>query len=351
MDDRISFKRKLKIFTFYLGKYIGLFWLCRLITRKKMRILAYHGISIHDEVKFRPAFFISEEKFKKRVEYLLSRKYEIVTLDSAISDLRKGSIGNYSTVITFDDGFYSTFKYAFPFLLERNIPFTFYITSYYCLKENPVFRLAIQYIFWKTKKDILDFNGLELPFNGEVEIDSELKKHEILWKIIEFSEEKFDENQRMSLCEVLARQLEVDYEGMRRERFLSLMTIDEISEAAQMGVDIQLHTHRHVLPGSLDGVKREITENRNVLEPLAGKELKHLCYPSGVFDHKQFGCLEELEVLSATTCERGFNDLQTNLFCLNRLLDGSNVTDIEFEAEVSGFSVILRKIKNFLLGK
>ena len=47
----------------------------------------------------------------------------------------------------------------------------------------------------------------------------------------------------------LGKRLRVDYEGLRETRRLSLMSAKEIRDLALAGIDIQLHTHRHQLPG------------------------------------------------------------------------------------------------------
>lgn len=341
--------KKLKYFPYFLAKWVGLFSISRQLTKKKLRILAYHGSSMSDEADFRPQLFISPKKFQSRVDYLISKKYPILNLEDAIRRLKKDQLPDFATVITFDDGFYSTFKLAVPILLEHNVPFTIYVTTYYAIKENPIFRLVVQYLFWKTNKEIINLNGLGLQNERTVELSDDFQKNLLVEEIIAFSEKSMEEEERLLLCEQLGQRLEVDYGKICEERFLSLMTLSEISSIAQQGVDIQLHTHRHVLPLSLDGIKQEIHANRKYLEPAVGKELKHFCYPSGIYEEVHFDYLEKVDVSTATTCRAGFNDSKTPLLCLNRFLDGDNIFTIEFEAELTGFSELLRKIRKWCL--
>ena len=52
-----------------------------------------------------------------------------------------------------------------------------------------------------------------------------------------------------------------------------------------------------------------------------------------------------LGVKSATTIEPGLNYPDTPRFALRRLVDGHPVSDIEFEAEMTGFMEIVRALR------
>jgi hypothetical protein len=70
-----------------------------------------------------------------------------------------------------------------------------------------------------------------------------------MWEVIRFGESQLDEPARSALASELGKRLRVDYEGLRETRRLSLMSAKEIRDLALAGIDIQLHTHRHQLPG------------------------------------------------------------------------------------------------------
>ena len=339
----------LKRLLYHTCKWIGCFYLARRLTRHGLRILAYHGFAVHDEKRFRPQLFLDSAVFRQRMEYLVRRGYPVLPLDDAVECLQRKELPACATVITFDDGFHSIWSMAVPVLEKLKLPGTIYVTTYYCLKSNPVFRLVIQYMFWKTAKPELDLTDLGLEDTGEVRFPDAVLRDDIAWRIINHAESQMDENQRVRLCKELGKRLEVDYAGIVERRFLSLMTNDEIRQAVQLGVDIQLHTHRHSFPVELpiepELVRREIEQNREVLEPIAGRRLRHFCYPSGIYHKDHQRLLTEADVVSATTCECGLNYSHTPPLLLNRFLDGNDVSWIEFEAEMSGFSELLRKVR------
>jgi peptidoglycan/xylan/chitin deacetylase (PgdA/CDA1 family) len=283
------------------------------------------------------------------MEYLVYKGYHVLSLDKAVEYMRRKTLPSDATVITFDDGFYSIWKMAIPVLQELNLPGTVYVTTYYCLKNNPVFRLVVQYMFWKTTMTELDLTNLGLEQKGVVRFLDTISIKEIMWKIIKYAESQMEEDQRVRLCKELGNRLVVDYAKIVEKRFLSLMTKDEVRKAAEAGVDIQLHSHRHNLPLQPELVRKEIEQNREVLEPLIGYRPRHFCYPSGIYDKDHLCPLAEMGVTSATTCNNGFNSPDTPPLALFRFLDGNTTSRIEFEAEVSGFAWLLRIVRSRLV--
>jgi hypothetical protein len=126
------------------------------------------------------------------------------------------------------------------------------------------------------------------------------------------------------------------------------MSADEIRACVASGMDVQLHTHRHRFDEEPALARGEVVENRAQLAPLAGAPLRHFCYPSGVWSTRHWPSLAATGVVTATTCDPGLNYPDTPRFGLRRFLDGEDISQIEFEAEVSGFSELLRRARSRL---
>lgn len=119
-------------------------------------------------------------------------------------------------------------------------------------------------------------------------------------------------------------------------------------------MDVQLHTHRHRFKDvrALQS-HHEIVENRAHIVDLLGTSpdsLVHFCYPSGGFNQGQWPVLAALGVQTATTVEEGLNAATTSRYGLKRFLDGENVSMLEFESYLSGFSELLAQAKALLRG-
>jgi peptidoglycan/xylan/chitin deacetylase (PgdA/CDA1 family) len=335
----------LKRAVYHLCKWAGLFALARRLTPGGLRILCYHGFAVADETEFRPGLFIRAETFRRRLAYLAAHNYPVISLEDAIERLSRRALPPNATVITVDDGFSGFHRLAWPELAKHSFPSTVYVTSYYAGKQQPIFRLAVQYMFWKTQVAELDTSLLGLPEHESVALDSPASRDRVQWQIIRYGESDLSEPQRNLLAARLGERLGVDYGELESNRAFTLMTPSDLRELDAAGVDIQLHTHRHVLPEDEASVEREIGQNREFLEPLTSAPLRHFCYPSGIWSHAHWPWLDGQGVITATTCDQGFNYSATPRLGLKRFLDGENISQIHFEAEVSGFTELLRSLK------
>jgi peptidoglycan/xylan/chitin deacetylase (PgdA/CDA1 family) len=334
----------LKLATYRVGKFLGLFHLARWITRRHVRILCYHGIALGDEYRFRPKLFMRPTVLRRRFELLQRWSIPVIPLDDVPRALESTDAGRCPTVLTFDDGFHGNAVHCGALLREYGFPATIYVTTYYVLKQVPVFRLAVQYMVWKAAphRFPLDRAGNVVePGLDDPGLDDTEKG---MWELIEHAEAELTESERQAILRRLGERLDVPYDRLLKDRNLSLMSEDEIRALLDDGVDIQLHTHRHRFPVDPNEARRELEDNRAVLEPIVGKRLHHFCYPSGVWERAHSTTLAATDVRTATTCDRGMNARGARLFELKRFLDGENVTDVEFEAEVTGFAPLLRRL-------
>lgn len=335
----------------YISKLLGLFRLAREFHRPGLRILCYHGFALGDEAEFRPKLFIRPETFEARLRFIAKQGFRVLHLGEGAEMLSHGRLPSSGLVITIDDGFYSVYVAGVRLLRKYDLPATIYVTTYYCLKQTPVFRLAMQYMFWKTKEAQLDLTGLDTPLSDLVCWQDRETRASLTWKLINFGEMHLAEERRVELAREIGKRLRVDYDSIVGRRAFTLMSLGELRDLVSLGFDLQLHTHRHQLPEEEASIQREISQNRAVLEPLGGKPLEHLCYPSGVWSERMWGPLTELGIRTATTCEPGINGSHTPSLGLKRFLDGENISQIEFEAELCGFNDLLRALRNSLISR
>jgi peptidoglycan/xylan/chitin deacetylase (PgdA/CDA1 family) len=335
-----------KLAIYRIAKAIGLFPVARFLTRRKLRILAYHGAELDDESRFIPSMFIRAETLAARLE-LLRRDYPVLPLGEAVERLKDGTLPACAVAITIDDGFHSTAAVAAPLLRAAGLPATVYVTSYYVEHGVPVFRLAMQYCFWKTRSRSLDLAKVCAGIPETVPLESDAEKFEIVWELINYGEQHLDERGRTALLGATAAELGVDLRPLLQRRILHLMDPDELRAIAP-DVEVQLHTHRHRFPDDPLQARAEIEDNRKALEPLVGGPLVHLCYPSGFWSESLFPALAAAGIETATTCEGGLNGPDVHPYALSRFFDGEHITSLDFEAELSGLSELLRTVAGWL---
>ena len=85
---------------------------------------------MEEEAEFKPQLFIDHQLFCQRVAYLVRKGFPVLPLEEAVSLLKEDSLPKGATVITFDDGFFSTYKYALPVLEAQSFPCTVYVATY-----------------------------------------------------------------------------------------------------------------------------------------------------------------------------------------------------------------------------
>ena len=345
VTKNMSIKKSIKRGIYTAAKLTGMFRVSRFLMRRRLLILCYHGFQSSDESRFRPIMFMDPVHFAQRLDIIARGKYPVLPLSEGVLRLNNGTLPANAVVITIDDGFYSTLDLAAPILQQHNFPATLYVTSYHVTKGTPVFMLLIQYLFWKTESTSIELP--EQPWFPAKAVD--LRDHQAtrqaIQQILDYGTGHCDEPQRQEISAAVADALGVDLESIRASRMLSLLTPDELSQLDAFGIDIQLHTHRHTFPASdPEQARRELHDNRKILENLLGRHLEHFCYPSGIWTSDLFPMLTEEGIVSATTCEAGMNTRGTSPLALFRILDQNNLDTLEFEAELSGFCELIRII-------
>jgi len=336
-------RRSIKIATLDLMRRSGIFdrvadsrW-----RRERLLILCYHGLSLENEHKWRPALFIEPSLLKRRLETLLALRCSVLPLSEALVRLRAGDLPPRSVVLTFDDGTYDFYREAFPLLTQYGLPATVYQTTYYMERALPVFNLFCSYLLWHRRGDQLPA-APQIGLSKPMDLQTELGRHKVVRALIEHSErENLTGSEKNETARQLAFHLGVDYEVLFRKRILQLMNAEELKQIANAGIDVQLHTHRHRTPDDEVSFRREISDNRARLESVLGRPAIHFCYPGGIH-HKQFPeWLKKENVVSATTCDAGIVGNGDNPFLIPRVVDTTGRTDLEFESWVCGAGSLL----------
>lgn len=326
---------------------LGLRRLARWATRGRLRILCYHGFSLRDEHLFRPKLYITEKTFRRRLEQLKKSGFEVLPLAGALDRLVADSLPDRAAVITIDDGFCGILPVAAPMLEEFGYPYTIYVTSYYSALQQPVFRLAVQYLGWRSgaAPDLARLGVTLDPAQKHVLRDGTVRDG---WEaaVIAHGEAAGTEGERTDLLERLAGQLGVDWGDIVSSRILHILDEHEIAALAASGVDMQLHTHTHRFPGDAAALGREIERNRDYLRSITGVNPVHLCYPSGHYRTEMIPTLREHGVLSATTCHRGLAGPQDPLHLLPRILDREALSHADVCSDLDGVLPLLRTWKD-----
>ncbi|HEX4737593.1 MAG TPA: polysaccharide deacetylase family protein [Allosphingosinicella sp.] len=291
----------------------GLGAAARRATRRSLRILCYHGLWVTPGYAFGDCTFIAPEQFEARMARLKRSGLPVLPLGEAVERLGDGTLPDAAVVITIDDGWVSTFTHMLPVLEAYGFPATLYATTWYAGRDLPVVNVAVDYLRQTA---------------GRWDVDPHTKTIEI---------EALPIEQRLEALRRFGAGLGVDEAWLELRQF-HIMSAPEFSEAQRRGLDIQLHTHRHIeIDRHVDELPRELAENRAFLAAALGEtDLVHFCHPSGTNHPRARALLAENGIRSATLVTEGLNAPGTDPLALRRFLDGRRVSDAEFDAYLSG---------------
>src|SRR5579884_1308780 len=290
-------------------------------------ILCYHGIAIDNEHEWCPGLYLSEAQFASRLAILEARRYAVLPFAEAVERLRQRDLPPRAAAITFDDGLYDFQLKAAPLLERYGFPATVYLTTYYSEFNRPIFHLVCDYMMWSKRGGVYGGIDLRTPESRA----AELAKLEA-----QAEREDLSGREKDALAADLARRIGADWDGILEKRILHLLTKEEATTLSRAGFDFELHTHRHRTPEDRTLFFRELDDNARVLRSITNRDARHFCYPCGVHHETYPAWLREWGARTAVTTEMGLASADDDTMLLPRFCDHSGVTDVEFEAWLSG---------------
>lgn len=337
----------MKVAIYTVLKYAGIFGLCRWLTRKKLRILGYHGIWFSDG-HFGNRLFMAADTFEKRMQWLADSGYPVLPLGDAIDRKEANNLPDNAVVITIDDAWYGSYRHMLPTLAGLDLPATIYATTYYSLAQQPVFDVALNYVLATGKPANIAATRFGLADGRQ--FDTALAEdRDALADALKEGAESQPETTKQEWLKSLCAAMDVSYDAFMGSRQFHLSTIYEIGEMDKAGIDIQLHTHNHnIVETDREKLAEEITLNREHLAGHIGGVPDQFCYPSGVNAPEMADILSAAGVKSATLVDAGLVGPDTSNYFLPRILDGEEMHQIEVEAELAGVNECYRMLRQRL---
>lgn len=335
----------MKTLALKLARATGLFALSRWLTRNELRILCYHGIWIGPAPHYGDCLFMAPSTFSARMKLIADLGYRVLPLDEAVRRHAAGKSSARDIVITIDDAWLGTYRHMVPVLEQHAYPATLYVTTYYTLAQRPVLNVMLAYLVSRATHKIA-WDVLLPDHDQTADRDSLVRQLVTAVEALPTLDERHDAVRR------IGQQLGVDVGELESRGTFMLMSPEQIRDAAQRGIDIQLHTHTHRMHGHDPAqVAAEIELNRRHLAQILGVDggtFRHFCYPSGEYHPRVFDALRRCGVQSTTTTEFGLNPPGTEPQALRRILDCQSFSELELEARLSGFWSLVSALRRGL---
>jgi len=112
-------------------------------------VLMYHRFGYEEST-----LFVTPENFQRQMQYLVDKKYNVISLDEYIKGKKsEEKFPRNTVVITIDDGFQDNFTYAYPVLKEHGFSATIFLIASYISAED-------EYLGWAEAQEMLNNNIL-----------------------------------------------------------------------------------------------------------------------------------------------------------------------------------------------
>ena len=235
------------------------------IKRFKPIVLEFHRVLPEKLITKTSGYFatetvISQNYFEKVLFYLKKEGYKFVT----VAGLLKEDDINKCVALTFDDGYYDNFAYAYPVLKKFNATATFFPVVDVC-RENKVLPLDIYY-------QIVEEMGLSEKERTEYYKGNIKKK--FYW-----SEPKSQIEQLKEMFVSFPDKMVVSYMNAMQLKYLS----DNGFEIGSHGLSHSILTADYM---NEQKVTEELKNSKHWLEAITGKPVVTFCFPAGRYNEK-----------------------------------------------------------------
>ena len=300
-------------------------------------ILQYHSVRpLDDAATPDPGKNITviPHVFEKQMIFI-KKYFNVLSFDRFITCIQDGSNSEkIPLTITFDDGYYDNYLYAYPVLKKYNVPAIIYLTTDCIDNKSCLWPLELRYCILNSQKNILSLDSLkkEYSLNGRKKrqnVFADIKKHVLT----------LPRSQRDTIvAEVCQRS------GIKKMGSLTrgMLTWDEVRQMHKDEIDFGSHTISHPsLPFiPLEEAEKEISLSKEIIEDHLNNSVIHFSYPNpGNLENVTPEIVELVKAagyISATTSDKGCVQKGENLLTLKRkgiYHNLGSLTDFYFEIE------------------
>ncbi len=313
------------------------------VRRNRATILTYHGFTdgaSKDDIENFHGLHLHVDMFRRHLEFLRERCNPI-SLDDFLRHLASDTpLPPRSVVLTFDDGYRSNYRLAFPLLREFAVPATIFLTTNFVdrrlLQWTDRLEYAIGHAEFRSLRRVLgreDTKTDSREFRGSALLEIKRRLKGIAQENRDGKVEDLERDLNCSLA--LAPAVPAVYEPL---------TWPEIEEMLDSGlVSIGAHTVSHFILSRCtpEVLTHELRSARRIIEERTGVPCPLFCYPNGDrgdFDERTREAVKAADHTCALTTVVGSNGRNADPYELKRLcvLNGQSFED--FVMGVSGIT-------------
>lgn len=311
-----------------LAKILGSFNITSIYISKKSisnyLILMYHRIIQNKETEpgIQEGMYVESETFKMHI-WFLKQYFKIIPLSEIyLYKNNRSFIKNYPIcVITFDDGWYDFYKFAYPILVAQGIPATVFLPTKYIGTENRFWTDQVSNIFVQRNNQNIFLNKKTISKNIVINklLSLEGKTNYKIESAISILK-RYRVEEVMDILAELKNIWCID-EIISERAFLNWKEISKMAESGLITFGSHTNNHKILTYLNHDDIFQELIESKSRLlsEGVVNKSFIPFCYPNGNYDNVVIKIVEEAGYSVAVTTDRGWNNANTPRFTLKRV--------------------------------
>jgi peptidoglycan/xylan/chitin deacetylase (PgdA/CDA1 family) len=315
---------------FQLARWSGLTPTFRRIFADRAVVLMFH--EIQRDCRSELMTGTSVALFEYSLNWLRQEGWEIVSLEACLERLATDPRPRRYAVLTFDDGYRDNLTTALPILERYQAPFIVYVPTHALTRTLQSWWLGLREIFRSSDTVTIDAMGVRFRCPDFTDKGSALNK------VTQWIHEDY---RRAAQLAPTFKQAGLSLSALNEEYFLDERELQVL--ARHPLASIGGHTASHPALAYLDihSARAEMTDNRNYLEELLQRPVRHIAYPYGTAracgTREQYLAKEIGFSTAVTTRHAQLSDKKLNCFALPRLgVGGQFDTKAAFEARMNG---------------
>jgi peptidoglycan/xylan/chitin deacetylase (PgdA/CDA1 family) len=327
-------KSMVKAFNYYCGYYHLVDRLRRIKDRQgRLLVLTYHNLSDEPEpgtvekesFELRPS--VTRTQFESHLR-VLKEQFRVVSLPDAVREIKEeGRLENDAVAITFDDGYESFYRLAFPLLRKYGFSATVFLPTDFIGNQRMFWwDELLQIIFCavpqrKSASFLTPLIGEKLAKEFCSAGNNARSKREFL-ESLEFYlrniEDGVREQKTKDLKEILLPDQDV------KSASLKTLTWDQLAEMVREGISLGSHTcsHLNLKFPPLEQVGEELAESKEIIEKKIRVRVDCFAYPYDADFETHLrakSVLRDLKYECACTSTPGVNLSDLDPFFLKRI--------------------------------
>jgi peptidoglycan/xylan/chitin deacetylase (PgdA/CDA1 family) len=330
--------RQLAYWLLVLG---GLAWLATRLNRRKVLVLAYHGVygGPDDPLLNFDGTHVRSGRFARQMRWI-ARRYRVVPLDALADGRAAREAGRPRAAITLDDGYRGVHRFAFPILKARSLPATLFPPTDFVLGRRGLWWDRLRVMLATTSRTALPCSLAGRP-------------HVLPVRTIE---------ERRAALPALSHELRGMVPDRREEVLASLaaalgvpngdggalgqpLSVAELRDMARHGITLGSHgtSHDSFLHLSAEALDRELAESKRLLEQWGDRPVRWVAYPHGDFSDAVADAVRRAGYRGAVTTVEALDDGAGSPYAVKRVGVHDNMTMVHFLVAVSG-------LREFVIG-